>query len=38
MPVVAVDDQAIAGGRPGPVTRKVMSIFRDYTDRYGRQG
>ncbi|MCG6929496.1 MAG: aminotransferase class IV [Desulfofustis sp.] len=38
MPVVAVDDQAIAGGRPGPVTRKVMSIFRDYTDRYGRKG
>ena len=38
MPVVAVDDQAIADGRPGPVTRRVMSIFRDYTDRYGRQG
>ncbi len=38
MPVVAVDDQTIADGRPGPVTRRVMSIFRDYTDRYGCQG
>lgn len=38
MPVVRADDQVIADGTPGPVTVKVMSIFKEYTDRYGRQG
>lgn len=38
MPVVCVDDQMIADGTPGSITRKVMSIFREYTDRYGQQG
>jgi len=36
MPVVGVDQQTIGDGRPGSVTRKVMEIFRGYTDRYGK--
>ena len=38
MPVVRADEMVIADGRPGPVTVKVMSLFKQYTDRYGRQG
>jgi branched-chain amino acid aminotransferase len=33
-PVVMVDDTVISGGRPGPRTRRVMEIFRDYTTRF----
>jgi branched-chain amino acid aminotransferase len=35
VPVVQVDDQNIADRLPGPVTRKVMELFRNYTDNYG---
>jgi len=38
MPVVGADDQVIADGKPGAVTRRVMSMFREYTDRYGQGG
>ncbi|MEJ2134095.1 MAG: aminotransferase class IV [Desulfofustis sp.] len=36
VPVVQVDDQAIGDRRVGPVARKVMEMFRDYTDNYGK--
>ncbi len=35
VPVVQVDDQNIADRLPGPVTRKVMELFKNYTDNYG---
>jgi len=38
MPVVGADNQVIADGKPGAVTRRVMSMFREYTDRYGQGG
>ena len=36
VPVVQVDEQAIGNRMVGPVTRKVMGLFRDYTDIYGK--
>lgn len=33
-PVVRVDDTMISGGNPGPRTRKVMELFRNYTARF----
>ena len=36
VPVVQVDEHAIGDQLVGPVTRKVMGLFRDYTDNYGR--
>jgi len=36
VPVVQVDERQIGDGRPGPVTRRIMEIFRNYTDNYGR--
>lgn len=30
IPVVRVDDTFISGGTPGPRTRKIMKLFRDY--------
>lgn len=36
LPVIGVDDQVISDGKPGPMTAKVMSMFKDYTDRYGQ--
>lgn len=40
VPVVQVDDAVIGNGVPGPNTRKVMKIFRDYTAAFaeGREG
>lgn len=38
MPVVGADDRVIGDGTPGSITRQVMSIFREYTDRYGQGG
>lgn len=35
VPVVQVDDQNIADRIPGPVTRKVMELFKNYIDNYG---
>ena len=33
LPVVKVDDSSIGSGQPGPVTRKIMELFRDCTER-----
>lgn len=35
VPVVEVDGCSIGDLRPGPVTRRIMEIFREYTDNYG---
>ena len=35
VPVVQVDDNSIGNQLPGPVSRKVMELFRDYTAHYG---
>ena len=35
IPVVQVDDHNIGTRTPGPITRKTMEIFKNYTDRYG---
>lgn len=37
VPVVQVDDQGIGSGIVGPVTRKVLERFRNYTDGYGKE-
>ncbi|MFH1038862.1 MAG: aminotransferase class IV [PVC group bacterium] len=34
VPVVGVDDTVISGGTPGPRTRRVMELFREYTRRF----
>lgn len=34
VPVVAVDDAEIGGGRPGPVYRKVQALFSQYVSEY----
>lgn len=36
VPVVQVDEHLIGDRLPGPVTVKAMDLFRDYTDRYGK--
>jgi branched-chain amino acid aminotransferase len=38
VPVIQVDDLKIGAGTPGPLTRKVMQIFRNYTEACGRTG
>lgn len=35
VPVVQVDGQVIGDHRPGPTTRRIMEIFKNYTERYG---
>lgn len=36
VPVVKIDDLTIGDGKPGKNTRKIMQLFREYTDGYGR--
>jgi len=36
VPIVQVNDLRIGNGRIGEQTRKIMRLFRDYTDAYGR--
>jgi branched-chain amino acid aminotransferase len=36
VPIVRVNDQTIGSGTPGPNTRTIMKLFRDYTDAFGR--
>jgi len=36
VPVIKVDDMVVADGKPGMQTRKIMSLFREYTDAYGQ--
>ncbi len=35
VPVVKVDETIISNGVPGPGTRKIMELFREYTRRFG---
>ena len=35
IPVVRIDARMIGGGRPGPVTQKLIRAFRDLTSREG---
>ena len=35
VPIIQINDTAIAKGKPGPNTRKVMQLFKDYTTAYG---
>lgn len=32
-PVVAIDGKAIGGGQPGPVTRRLQAIYRDFLEK-----
>lgn len=36
VPVTQVDSITIGDGKPGPRTRKLMGLFREYTDQYGQ--
>jgi branched-chain amino acid aminotransferase len=36
VPIVQVDDLLIGSGRVGEHTRKIMQLFRSYTDTYGQ--
>lgn len=36
VPIITVDDRTIGDGTPGPNTRAVMQLFRDYTDAFGQ--
>lgn len=36
VPVIKVNDLIIGNGQPGPQTRKVMQLFRDYTTAFSR--
>ncbi|MFH2132374.1 MAG: aminotransferase class IV [bacterium] len=36
VPVVAVDDLSVGDGKPGPKTRQLMKLFRDYTTTYSQ--
>ncbi len=35
VPVIQVDDQIIADGKPGQNTKRVMELFREFTTAYG---
>lgn len=37
LPVVRVDDRTIGTGQPGPATKRIMELFRAYTDQFGRK-
>lgn len=36
VPVVKVNDLTVGNGKPGPQTRNVMQLFRDYTNAFSR--
>jgi branched-chain amino acid aminotransferase len=36
VPIIQVNDQTIGNGTPGPNTRTIMKLFRDYTDAFGQ--
>lgn len=36
-PVIQVNDNVISNGLPGPRTRSIMKLFREYTDRFARE-
>ena len=36
VPIIRINDSAVGDGKPGPNTRKVMQLFKDYTTAYGQ--
>jgi branched-chain amino acid aminotransferase len=36
VPVVRVDELNIGSGQPGPLTKKIMQLFSEYTTAYGK--
>ena len=36
VPIITVNDQIIGNGQPGPKTRTIMKLFREYTTAYGQ--
>jgi len=36
VPVIAIDDVTIGSGKVGPSVSKMMTLFRDYTTKYGK--
>jgi branched-chain amino acid aminotransferase len=36
VPINRINDMTVADGKPGPQTRNIMTMFREYTDAYGR--
>lgn len=36
VPVIKIDDIEINDGKPGPITRDIMTMFKDYTHAYGQ--
>ena len=36
VPIIQINDRVIGNGKPGPDTRKVMQLFRDYTTAFGQ--
>lgn len=36
VPVVEINDTTIGNGKPGPFGKHVMTMFKDYTDKYGK--
>lgn len=37
VPVVQIDSIIVGDGSPGPRTRQIMQLFKDYTEQYARQ-
>jgi branched-chain amino acid aminotransferase len=38
VPVVRVDDHQIGGGRPGPLTKRLMALLSDHRNRFASNG
>lgn len=36
VPIIQINDTPVGGGKPGPNTREVMRLFKDYTTAYGQ--
>ena len=36
VPVSKINDMVVGDGKPGPVTRDIMAMFREYTTAYGQ--
>jgi len=35
MPVVRIDGRAVGDGRPGPMSRRILALFREWVDQQG---
>jgi len=38
LPVVRIDEDAVADGKPGPLTRRLRELYIEHVDAEGRQG